>query len=209
MTLLRICIVFPQASYIAEVQKHHASLTSYPRLLNGAHICCMAARVTVTDALYLADQGRSSALFNITPIFLSTVVLALGILQQPARRVARADLELLGLASSFMETYLSRWVHEKAFASLGGLLFQRVAAFFHRPDHNDSALAGTSIPRSGHPNSPVSSEGGNKPAYTPLGVQSAEEGQSGTQLGPFEGLQFDDLWNIIGGDLLLDDNAVF
>ncbi|KAH7018031.1 uncharacterized protein B0I36DRAFT_394628 [Microdochium trichocladiopsis] len=124
ITLLRIALIFPHADFLAEIAKQrehlprsyhyggnkHSGLSAHSRLVNGADICLGAARSVITEATTLADDAERSVLLGANPMFVSAMVLALGILRQPTRRLARADLQLFHLALELVEEYLSRWV---------------------------------------------------------------------------------------------------
>lgn len=211
MTLLRLSLIFPQKSYAYELQCHRAALPSYGRLANTAHICSAAARSTVHDALHLADRGETSVLSSTTPIFLSAMVLALGILRQPSRRVARADLELLSLAAELVDASFSRWVDNGSWPSMGSLLCERVTAFFNTFDTRRSAASRSMLPpqnaervSEAGPDSAMG-EGGrldNSPIQVSLQCDMPDLGME-----PFEDLQFDELWDVMGSDLFLDNNS--
>ncbi|KAH7021365.1 uncharacterized protein B0I36DRAFT_388092 [Microdochium trichocladiopsis] len=158
ITLLRISIMFPPKVYHAELCKYQSQLTSHNRLRNGSHFCSTAARATITEALHHADHrnttstsssplcaGGSAVWLTTSPLFLSIIVLALGILQQPQRRMASADLEMLSLGTELFETTLSRWMGNvgsasscdggdsgarPGFSSIGRTLHARVALYY-------------------------------------------------------------------------------
>lgn len=124
ITLLRIALIFPHADFLAEITKqreflpraipasqmYKASPSAHSRLVNAADICLGAARSIVTEATTLADDAERSVLLGANPMLLSGMVLALGILRQPLRRLARADLQLFHLSLELVEEYLGRWV---------------------------------------------------------------------------------------------------
>lgn len=210
MTLLRLSLIFPQKSYAEELKRHQTSLPSYGRLANTAHICSAAARSTVHDALYFADLGET-VLSTTSPVFLSAIILALGILRQPSRRVARADLELLSLATELVEGSFSRWARDSAWPSIGTLLCQRVTAFFETFDARRSTASRSTVPP---PNTEQVSqteleptkEGGTVGPPLPF---SSQYNTPGLQIEPFEDLQFDELWDMVGSDLLLDHGSSY
>lgn len=202
ITLLRIAIIFPQSSYNLELSKHASVLPSHSRLLNGAAICASAARSTITQTLNLADLGVHSIILGATPPYLAAVVLALSILRQPARRLARADLELLKLATEHVEDYYLRWVPNREFILGLSLLREQVNAAFHQ-----FGAAGTrqressAVPRSNR------REGGAQDGHASNGaVYDGTIDEWPEEL--FEGLQFDELWDIMGSDLLMGNNQL-
>lgn len=208
MTLLRLSLIFPPKGHAEQLKLHRASLPSYARLSNTTQICSAAARSTIHDALNLADRGETSVLFSTTPIFISCIVLALGILRQPARRVARADLELLSLGTELVEGSFSRWVHGDGLSSMPALLCERVTEFFNAYDTRRPVASGsTALHRSTY--------GGTQPG---MDSETGEAGGldsipfsfdvSGLEMEPFEALQFDELWDMMGSDLLLDHSTI-
>ncbi|KAJ1324097.1 proline utilization trans-activator [Microdochium nivale] len=114
ITLLRIALIFPHGDFLAEVQRQRDNLPggglAQARLINGSDVCLGAARSIITEATTLADEGERSVLLGANPMLVSAMVLALGILRQPTRRLARADLQLFHLGLELVEEYLSRWV---------------------------------------------------------------------------------------------------
>ncbi|KAI1866764.1 hypothetical protein JX265_001137 [Neoarthrinium moseri] len=177
ITLLRVAIIFPHNSYVNEVSRHAALLnstsasggpssSSYTRLQNGAMICASAARATITQTLHLADQGvRSPAILGATPPFLAANILALTILRQPARRLARADLELLNLATEHVEDHFSRWVRGRdaeSFVEGCAVLRDRIGEAFAKYHASPSGSVGV--------------VGGQGPAATPLTADTAGTG---------------------------------
>lgn len=208
MTLLRLSLIFPQKSYAEELKRHRASLPSYGRLVNTAHICSAAARSAIHDALHLADRGETSVLFSTTPIFMSAIVLALGILRQPSRRVARADLELLSLGTELVEGSFSRWVDGGALSSMPTILCQRVTEFFNTHDtRRPAATASIASPRNIERSSQVRVDSGTgegrglDPIPFPFDA-------SGLEMEPLEALQFDELWDMMGSDFLFDHSSI-
>ncbi|KXJ86475.1 fungal-specific transcription factor domain-domain-containing protein, partial [Microdochium bolleyi] len=112
ITLLRIALIFPHGDFLAEVQRQRDNLpgggAAHARLINGADLCLNAARYIITEATQLADECERSVLLGANPMLVSSMVLALGVLRQPTRRLARADLQLFHLGLELVEEYLSR-----------------------------------------------------------------------------------------------------
>ncbi|KAF6800909.1 fungal specific transcription factor domain-containing protein [Colletotrichum sojae] len=129
ISLHRAALVFPEAQYRTHVnsQADSAGLSAVEltRLRRGAEICIGSARAMVRLIGEMADDsttvarprtgggvvmqgeahpGRSeSVVFTITQPLISAVALALHILKQPGSRLARSDLELLGIAAQYAE----------------------------------------------------------------------------------------------------------
>jgi hypothetical protein len=150
-------------------------------------------------------------LFGTTPIFLSTMILALGILRQPSRLVARADLELLSLAAELVDGYFSWLVDNGAWPSIGSLLCERMTAFFNTFDTRRSVASRSTLPpqkaervADAGPDSAMGEGGGldNNPIQISFQCDMPDLG-----MGPFEDLQSDELWDVMGSDLLLDHNS--
>jgi hypothetical protein len=175
-------------------------------MANGAAICASAARSTVTQMLNLADQGVRSVVLGATPLYLAAVVLALTILRQPGRRLARADLELLNLATEQLEEYFQRWVPDRDFIHGCALLREQVNAAFRR-------FGGAERRQPGGEKQPDSPRA--------VGARGLEEGvlpdESGAADGMrvyaeewpdelFEGLQFDELWDIMDSNFLMGND---
>lgn len=267
--------MFPPKAYHAEIVKYQTYISSYARLKSGAHFCGSAARETITEALHAADDHDSGGFVTwmmISPLFLSTVVLALGILQEPHRRVARADLELLGLGTELLESKLSQWMSSSNnienqdgqprranFANIGETLHSRVSSFYKLcSDAPRDASGASEIPALEYEQSqptalhdPLSydceqtSANGRQdegllqrqaviPQYPDMerasgdyhstlmtappelahdsmyGDQRAPHGitRISSQVAPFDGLDFHDIWDMIGSDLFLDEHSV-
>lgn len=201
ITLLRPTVIFPQSSYRTEISKHAQVLPSYSRIVNGAAICASAARATVTQMLNLADQGVRSVMLGATPLYLAAVVLALSILRQPARRLARADLELLNLATEQVEDYFSRWISNKDFIRGCSLLREQVSTAFLQ-FAADSRLGGAQRARD---SSAILLDRHEDADATTTSVQ-AQPDDWPEEL--FEGLQFDELWDIMGSDFLMGNGQI-
>ncbi|KXJ92552.1 hypothetical protein Micbo1qcDRAFT_173732 [Microdochium bolleyi] len=298
ITLLRLSIMFPPKVYLEQLAKHQSHLPSYARLRNGAHLCSTAARATVTEALHIADDDRlngggssssssdggsagSLLWIGTSPLFLSTIVLALGILQQPLRRVARADLELLALGTELFENNLSRWMGGGGgaegsgspgttavapFTSIGRILYDRVSSYLGlfqgrarvtvaTGDYTDPGSgegAATSLmmladlssasrhdieqqqchkqqqselehfllpgaATKGHGNNGQVSDSAIQTDVEPYPSRDNPQQQqqqdnmsrvADWSLEPFEGFQFNDVWDMIGSDLLLEGHGI-
>lgn len=212
MTLLRLSLIFPQKSYIEELKRHQAALPSYSRLINTAHICSAAARSTVHDALNLADLGETSTLSNTSTVFLSVIVLALGILRQPSRRVARADLELLSLAAELVEGSFSRWTRSGGeWPRIGTQLCERVTAFFDMFNTRRSAPSRLTVAPARTERAPpavLDPAAGDGGVFGHSMSLSSQCDMPDLQIEPFEGLQFEELWDVMGSDLLLDHSSI-
>ncbi|ETS73250.1 hypothetical protein PFICI_14855 [Pestalotiopsis fici W106-1] len=202
ITLLRPAVIFPHSSYRTELSRHVAVLPSYSRIVNGAAICASAARATVTQMLNLADQGVRSVILGATPLYLAAVVLALSILRQPARRLARADLELLNLATEQVEDYFSRWIPNKEFIRGCSLLREQVSVAFHQ----FSAEPRLGATQKARDSSTVPMD---RPDDADAAISNTVQAQPDDwpeEL--FEGLQFDELWDIMGSDFLMGNGQI-
>lgn len=152
--------------------------------------------------LNLADQGVRSVILGATPLYLAAVVLALSILRQPARRLARADLELLNLATEQVEDYFSRWIPNKEFIRGCSLLREQVSLAFHqfaaesRMGTNQKIRDSSTLPLE-------------RPEDADVALPNTAQAQSDDwpeEL--FEGLQFDELWDIMGSDFLMGNGQI-
>lgn len=152
--------------------------------------------------LNLADQGVRSVILGATPLYLAAVVLALSILRQPARRLARADLELLNLATEQVEDYFSRWIPNKEFIRGCSLLREQVSLAFHqfaaesRMGTNQKIRDSSTLPLE-------------RPEDADAALPNTAQAQSDDwpeEL--FEGLQFDELWDIMGSDFLMGNGQI-
>ncbi|KAL0939814.1 fungal specific transcription factor domain-containing protein [Colletotrichum truncatum] len=128
--LHRAALVFPEAMYRTHInsQADSAGLSTVElsRLRRGADICIGSARAIVRLTGEIADDSTptprarggqlgetptnrsESVVFTITQPLLSAVALALHILKQPRSRLARSDLELLGIAAQYAEEQYTR-----------------------------------------------------------------------------------------------------
>lgn len=151
--------------------------------------------------LNLADQGVRSVILGATPLYLAAVVLALSILRQPARRLARADLELLNLATEQVEDYFSRWISNKEFIRGCSLLREQVSTAFHQ-FAADSRLGGAQRVR----DSSTTLIDRHEDADATTATVQAQPDDWPEEL--FEGLQFDELWDIMGSDFLMGNGQI-
>lgn len=73
-----------------------------------------------------------TTLLGTTQALHAAVVLAIGILRQPGKRLARADMEILRLAIEFVEEYYTRWGQDPAYVRLFAEWRDRVAEVVQR-----------------------------------------------------------------------------
>ncbi|KAH6661820.1 fungal-specific transcription factor domain-containing protein [Plectosphaerella plurivora] len=118
MTILRASLLFPHSGFVQEIKKRKADLPRGHRLANGSALCANAARETISQYLHLADHGIQTTLLGTTQALQAAVVLAIGILRQPGKRLARADMELLRLAIEYVEEYYTRWGQDPVYINL-------------------------------------------------------------------------------------------
>lgn len=134
ITILRVSLIFPHQSFLAEIQKRSAALppASASRLLRGPALCAGAARAIAVQTLQLADRRRSthSTVLGAGQAFLAAVVLAFGVLREPASRLARADVELLCSVTEHVEEFYLQWGQDEAFVGIFGQLRERVLSVF-------------------------------------------------------------------------------
>ncbi|KAK1992422.1 fungal-specific transcription factor domain-containing protein [Colletotrichum falcatum] len=130
ISLHRAALVFPEPMYRAHINRQAdagtLSAVELARLRRGAEICIGSARTIVRLVGEIADDSAptpprpragggggafgeaaraksESVIFTITPPLMAAVALALHILKQPGSRLARSDLELLGIAAQYAE----------------------------------------------------------------------------------------------------------
>ncbi|KAK1569890.1 fungal-specific transcription factor domain-containing protein [Colletotrichum navitas] len=125
ISLHRAALVFPESMYRTHInfQADSGTLSAVEltRLRRGAEICIGSARTIVRLIGEIADDSTptprprggifdeaphtmsESIIFTITQPLMAAVALALHILKQPSSRLARSDLELLGIAAQYAE----------------------------------------------------------------------------------------------------------
>ncbi|EXF85178.1 fungal specific transcription factor domain-containing protein [Colletotrichum fioriniae PJ7] len=126
ISLHRAALVFPESMYRTHIntQADSGALSSVEltRLRRGAEICIGSARAMARLIGEIADDATptprgghggmfaqshhnrsESMIFTMTQPLMSAVALALHILKQPGSRLARSDLELLGIAAQYAE----------------------------------------------------------------------------------------------------------
>ncbi|KAK8112891.1 fungal-specific transcription factor domain-containing protein [Apiospora sp. TS-2023a] len=227
ITLFRASLIFSSRSYAAEVRLYPTSLSAatQARLLQSQHLAIAAARSVAKLVLDLADNGVESQLFTPTQAFLAAAVLALHILRNPRKRMARADLELLSEATGYCEEQWRRLRQDPDFIRGCTLLRERVQAVCRgggreqRPHDSDATTVSEPVP-SGSSAARSGSGFGSPSAALPseLSLQTASDSTAmaaGPQLDqsalfdPFAGLPLDELWPMLGTEFLIDDNDSF
>ncbi|KAF5597165.1 STB5-transcription factor [Fusarium pseudocircinatum] len=101
ITLLRASLLFPEASFSNEVQKHEAKIST-TRLLQSQTTCVEAARSIITQVAEFADSQPDFPLLTPTPTFLAATTLALQTFKKPHKRMGRSDGELVRIASDYV-----------------------------------------------------------------------------------------------------------
>ncbi|KAJ4241075.1 hypothetical protein NW760_001364 [Fusarium oxysporum] len=101
ITLLRASLLFPEASFSNEVQKHEAKIST-TRLLQSQTTCVEAARSIITQVAEFADSQPDFLLLTPTPTFLAATTLALQTFKKPHKRMGRSDGELVRIASDYV-----------------------------------------------------------------------------------------------------------
>lgn len=136
-----MALIFPHQNYQDEVSARCAGLPSGSRLSSGVHICAQAARMIATEALHLADNNVTSTLLGISQPSLAATVLALLVLRDPGRRLARLDLELLGATAEHVADFYLRWGMDPAFIQTVTEMRKRVELVYRRYEGVVSATA--------------------------------------------------------------------
>ncbi|KAK8062561.1 hypothetical protein PG997_014658 [Apiospora hydei] len=128
ITLFRASLIFSAQSYADEVRLYPNSLsaTTQARLLQSQNLTIAASRNLAKQVLDLADSSVNSQIFTPTQPFLAAVVLALNILRNPRKRMARADLELLSEATGYCEDQYRRLRQDPDFIRGCTILRERV-----------------------------------------------------------------------------------
>ncbi|KAI6298002.1 hypothetical protein MCOR29_005276 [Pyricularia oryzae] len=254
IALFRAALVFPSTSFEQEVTKHGDNLPSAARLLNSANLCADAARKTITTVLYLADHGIRSILLGPNPPYLGAVVLALCILRQPTRRLARADLELLRSATLYVEDVYRSWDYSEDFIRGCALLREHVQTVLDQLPESPAAgnrppstttrqglpaeepavarsawvlqsevdgtvtmggsLHGSSVEQAQLDGGEAAATNAYECGFLPNNDVQDHHRQDPALLDPllqtFEGIQFEDIWAMVGSEFLIEnDNVVF
>lgn len=196
------------------------SMPNAPRLLQSQSICVEAARAIVRQVLDLADHNIQSRLFNVTQPFLASVVLLLSILKNPQKRAVRADLELLLSGTEYAETQYRRSRQTLPFITgLASLRDCASALFGHnRPNtgYSGDSPAGGAHALNWFDQAPGPSSASLPPAaemtFPAIPPGSASAGAP-AELNPsfldlLDITPMVDLWNLMGTDLLFDDNRL-
>lgn len=230
VAVLQTAIVFPEKSFVAEIEKRSKDIPAVSRLAGGASICVHAARSIVLNTLQLADIGVRSSLVGLPQTFLAITVLALGILRQPRNRLARPDLELLTSASEHIEACYRLLGQSASFIAIMLRLRTRVAAAVQR-----AAAAGTgastgfsgATPARARQEAVSWGDGWQGEGQHPQGdnyhasqvvtwpfsteVQDGDAGASAGAVPGLEGLEafnnleFDEMWTMMDSDFLMLD----
>ncbi|KAK8116751.1 uncharacterized protein PG998_005032 [Apiospora kogelbergensis] len=222
ITLFRASLIFPPQSYADEVRLYPNSLSAstQARLLQSQNIAITAARSLVKQTLDLADGHINSQIFAVTQPFLAAVVLALNIVRNPQKRMARADLELLSEATEYCEDQYHRIHQDPDFIKGCSILRERVQTIC-REAGREQRHGGTAAATTPETNSESSNElsggsgNGSAPALPSDQLRPAAITTPGPQLhsstlfDPFAGLPLDELWPMLGTEFLIDDNESY
>ncbi|KXJ93403.1 hypothetical protein Micbo1qcDRAFT_174466 [Microdochium bolleyi] len=142
IALFRMGLIFTHESYQDEIRKHPSPVlpsSFWARLGRASTICVEAARALITNNMELIEgsaptrhdehtESKPSPSFNDklppppllsgTPGKLMTAacVLALSVMREPKRRLARADAERVSEAATFAEECYERWGQDPTFS---------------------------------------------------------------------------------------------
>lgn len=150
--LHRAALVFPEAMYRTHINSQadstSISAVELSRLRRGAEICIGSARAIVRLVGEIADDSTptprtrggmlgephinrsESVIFTITQPLISAVALALHILKQPGSRLARSDLELLGIAAQYAEEQYTKVTQNPRFIQACSVLQSNTSEIF-------------------------------------------------------------------------------
>ncbi|KAK7993682.1 g protein-coupled receptor protein [Apiospora arundinis] len=226
ITLFRASLIFSPQSYADEVRLYPNSLSAstQARLLQSQNLAIAAARSLIKQILDLADGRVNSQIFTGTQPFLAAVVLALSIMRNPRKRMARADLELLSEATEYCEDQFHRVHQDPDFIKGCSILRERVQSICREVGREQRYQNGTPtitttmskpVPENGNNNCRgESSEIGTAEALSsdlpmPTGSTLGPQLDSSVLFDPFAGLPLDELWPMLGTEFLIDDNQSF
>lgn len=224
ITLFRASLIFSAQSYADEVRLYPTSLSAatQARLLQSQHLAIAAARSIAKLVLDLADNQVDSHIFTPTQPFLAAVVLALHIMRNPRKRMARADLELLSEATGYCEDQYRRLKQDPDFIRGCTILRERVQAVCRdvgreqRQDQFHTITVSEPIPgvRSDFRNGSEIGSAMDMPSERSLSTPTnttmmGPQPDSSALFDPFAGLPLDELWPMLGTEFLIDDNESF
>ncbi|KAF9871005.1 fungal specific transcription factor domain-containing protein [Colletotrichum karsti] len=236
ISLHRAALVFPEAMYRTHIntQADSAGLSSVElsRLRRGSEICIGSARAIIRLIGEIADDSTptprarngmlgephtnrsESIIFTITHPLISAVALALHILKQPSSRLARSDLELLGIAAQYAEEQYTKVTQNPRFIQACSVLQSNMAEivssqhtqghgnYSHHHQHRDSIASDNMSWRGNEKTSTETPTMGNVGAE--MDVMDLELPDltgmfteiSNTDI--FGGVRLEDLWGMLG-----------
>ncbi|KZL69613.1 fungal specific transcription factor domain-containing protein [Colletotrichum incanum] len=174
ISLHRAALVFPESMYRTHINSQADSGTfstiELTRLRHGAEICTGSARAIVRLVGEIADDSTptprprggifgevphaksESMIFTITQPLISAVALALHILKQPSSRLARSDLELLGIATQYAEEQYIKVSQNPRFIQACSVLQSNMTevVFVHRQHHSSTGSTAMESVRAEH-----------------------------------------------------------
>ncbi|KAK2012473.1 fungal-specific transcription factor domain-containing protein [Colletotrichum eremochloae] len=170
ISLHRAALVFPESMYRTHINSQADSGTlsavELTRLRRAAEICIGSARTIVRLVGEIADDSTptprprggmfgeaphaksESILFTITQPLMAAVALALHILKQPSSRLARSDLELLGIAAQYAEEQYTKVSQEPRFIQACSVLQSNMSEIVagHRQQHQGATSSAAAEP---------------------------------------------------------------
>ncbi|KAF4967072.1 hypothetical protein FSARC_5364 [Fusarium sarcochroum] len=198
ITLLRPSLIFLEASFTNEIQKHGPKLQGTTRLLQSQNTCIEAARSIITQIAEFADSQPHFLLLTPTQTFLAAVTLALQTFKKPHKRMGRSDGELVRTASDYVADCYRRVGQHDEFVKGILELSQRVNQVLSGdsvpidqiPRPSQQELQNTHTDQSGLTPNPFCDTGTEPFAFDPL-----EYFQD-----PFQAMPMDHFWAVMEGD---------
>lgn len=164
ISLHRAALVFPESMYRTHIntQADSGALSSVEltRLRRGAEICIGSARAMARLIGEIADDATptprgghggmfaqshhnrsESMIFTMTQPLMSAVALALHILKQPGSRLARSDLELLGIAAQYAEEQYTKVTQNPRFIQACSVLQSNMSEIVSGHRQNRASLS--------------------------------------------------------------------
>ncbi|KXH45656.1 fungal specific transcription factor domain-containing protein [Colletotrichum simmondsii] len=166
ISLHRAALVFPESMYRTHIntQADSGALSSVEltRLRRGAEICIGSARAMARLIGEIADDATptprggnggmfarshhnrsESMIFTMTQPLMSAVALALHILKQPSSRLARSDLELLGIAAQYAEEQYTKVTQNPRFIQACSVLQSNMSEIVSGHRQNRASMSTT------------------------------------------------------------------
>jgi hypothetical protein len=193
-------LIFPDRSWADELRKRQGNLMSSRRLIQSQSICVGATKSTINLLLEMEDRGVRSSIISAAHAFLAATVLALHPLKNPAKRIARSDMELLIVATEHAEGNFRRIGQNEGFIRIFSQTRDGVQCILSRQATTRKAsghfmpLPVSEVNKSPQVSTPSMNNGG--------GIPFAHGGLSEKFFG---GMVLEDLWTMMGGDFLAID----